>query len=180
MKTPMSTPRGKILGAGRYLRLLDWNGWEYVERHGVRGIVAIVAVTDERRLLLVEQYRAALDAPVIELPAGLVGDLPGAEQEDLAVAAERELLEETGYAAARLELIFEGPLASGLCSSRLTYFRARGLKKMHAGGGDACEAITVHEVPLATADEWLAAQRARGRLVDPRLYVGLHLAANWA
>ncbi|MCX6997852.1 MAG: NUDIX hydrolase [Kiritimatiellaeota bacterium] len=176
----MATPRGKVLGAGRYLRLLDWNGWEYVERHGVRGIVAIVAVTDDRRLLLVEQYRAALDAPVIELPAGLVGDLPGAEQEDLAAAARRELLEETGYAAAALDLLFDGPLASGLCSTLMTYFRARGLRKVHAGGGDELEDIIVHEVPLAAADGWLAAQRARGCLVDPRLYVGLHLAAAWS
>jgi len=178
MKRRMATARGRILGTGRYLRLLDWEGWEYVERHGVRGIVAIIAVTDDRRIVLVEQYRAALDAQVIELPAGLAGDLPGAEQEDLAVAARRELLEETGYAAATLDLLFDGPLASGLSCTLITYFRARGLQKVHAGGGDELEDIVVHEVPLATADKWLAAQRARGCLVDPRLYVGLHLAAG--
>jgi len=177
MKPHMKAPRGHILCAGRYLRLVNWEGWEYVERHGIRGIVAVVAVTDDRRIVLVEQYRAALDARVIELPAGLAGDRPGAEQEDLAAAARRELLEETGYAAAALELLFDGPLASGLSSALITYYRACGLRKVQAGGGDEVEEIIVHEVPLAAADTWLDAQRARGRLVDPRLYVGLHLAA---
>ena len=174
----MKKSPGRVLGEGKYLRLLDRDGWEYVERHNVCGIVAIVAITDSRRLVLVEQHRAALDARVIELPAGLVGDLAGAEHEDLAVAARRELLEETGYEAARLELVFHGPLAAGLSSSLITYFRARGLKKVHAGGGDENEEIFVHEVPLASADAWLAAQRARGCYVDPRLYVALHLAAQ--
>ena len=142
------------------------------------GIVVIVAVTDDRKLLLVEQLRPALNARVIELPAGLVGDLAGSRHEDLATAAHRELLEETGYAADRLDFLFAGPLASGLSSSLMTYYRARGLKKVHAGGGDETEDIVVHAVPLAEADAWLAAQRAQGRLVDPRLYVALHLAAG--
>ena len=174
----MKKSKGRVLGEGKYLRLLDRDGWEYVERHSVRGIVAIVAITDDRRLVLVEQHRAALDARVIELPAGLVGDLAGAEQEELAEAARRELLEETGYAAEAMEFLFHGPLSSGLSSSLITFFRARNLKKVHAGGGDENEDIIVHEVPLAEADAWLAAQRNRGLFVDPRLYVALHLAAH--
>jgi ADP-ribose pyrophosphatase len=174
----MKKSKGRLLGEGKYLRLWDRDGWEYVERHSVRGIVAIIAITDDRRLVLVEQLRPALDARVIELPAGLVGDLAGAEHEDLAMAARRELLEETGYAAERMELIFHGPLSSGLSSSLITFYRAYGLKKVHAGGGDETEDIVVHEVPLAEADVWLAAQRARGYHVDPRLYVALYLAAR--
>jgi ADP-ribose pyrophosphatase len=174
----MKKSKGRLLGAGKYLRLWDREGWEYVERHGIRGVVAIVAITDDRRLVLVEQLRPALEARVIELPAGLVGDQAGAEHEDLAVAAQRELLEETGYAAGRLELLFHAPLASGLSSSLITFYRAYDLARAHAGGGDETEDIVVHEVPLAEADDWLAAQRARGCYVDPRLYVALHLAAQ--
>ncbi|TAN38409.1 MAG: NUDIX hydrolase [Verrucomicrobia bacterium] len=174
----MKKSKGRVLGEGKYLRLLDRDGWEYVERHSIRGIVAIIAITADRQLVLVEQLRRALDARVIELPAGLVGDLAGAEHEDLAVAARRELLEETGYAATRLEFLFHSPLSSGLSSSLITFFRAYGLKKIHAGGGDESEDIVVHEVPLAEADAWLAAQRVRGCYVDPRLYVALHLAAR--
>lgn len=174
----MNTHKGELLGEGKYLRLWNRDGWEYVERHNVRGIVAVVAITDDRRLLLVEQRRPALDARVIELPAGLVGDHPGEEQEDFALAAQRELLEETGYTAERMEFIFDSPLSSGLSSSRLTYYRAFGLKQVHGGGGDDTEDIVVHAIPLAEADAWLATQRSRGILVDPRLYVALHLAAR--
>jgi ADP-ribose pyrophosphatase len=174
----MTTHKGELLGEGKYLRLWNRGGWEYVERHNIRGIVAIIAITDDRKLILVEQHRAALNRRVIELPAGLVGDKPGQAQEDFALAAERELLEETGYAAERMELVFEAPLASGMSSTYLTYYRARGLKKIHEGGGDESEDIVVHAVPLTEADDWLAAQRARGLLVDPRLYVALHLASR--
>ncbi len=174
----MTTHKGDLLGEGHYLRLWNRGGWEYVERHNVRGIVAIIAITDDRRLLLVEQHRAALNQRVIELPAGLVGDHPGQEQEDFALAAQRELLEETGYAAGCMDFIFDGPLSSGLSSAHMTYYRARALKQVHAGGGDATEDILVHAVPLAKADDWLAAQRARGLLVDPRLYVALYLASR--
>ena len=174
----MTKHKGELLGEGKYLRLWTRDGWEYVERHNVRGVVTIIAITDDRRLLLVEQHRHAVEARVIELPAGLVGDKPGTETEDLALAAQRELLEETGYAAERMELVFDGPLSSGLSSAHLTYYRARGLKKIHEGGGDETEDIVVHAIPLAEVDAWLAAQRARGVLVDPRLYVALHLAAQ--
>jgi ADP-ribose pyrophosphatase len=172
----MTKHKGDLLGEGKYLRLWNRGGWEYVERHNVSGIVAIIAITDDRRLLLVEQRRPALDARVIELPAGLVGDHPGQEQEDFALAAKRELLEETGYAAGRMELVFDGPLSSGLTSAHMCYYRAYDLKQVDEGGGDETEDIVVHAIPLAEADAWLAAQRARGILVDPRLYVALYLA----
>jgi len=174
----MTKHKGDLIGAGKYLRLWNRGGWEYVERHNVRGIVAIIAVTDDRCILLVEQHRPALDARVIELPAGLVGDHPGQEQEDFALAAQRELLEETGYAAGRMELIFDGPLSSGLSSAHMTYYRAHDLKQIDEGGGDEMEDIVVHAIPLAEVDAWLAAQRARGILVDPRLYVALYLATR--
>jgi len=76
-----------------------------VERVNARAVVVIVPLTAERRLLFVEQYRAPVGRKVIEFPAGLVGDEPGREQEDLIEAARRELLEETGYRAATLNLI---------------------------------------------------------------------------
>ena len=50
----------RVLGSGRYLTLLDDGGWEYVTRPDITGIVVIVAITDDDKLLLVEQHRPAV------------------------------------------------------------------------------------------------------------------------
>src|ERR1700759_4607932 len=87
---------------GKYIRMVKRGKWEYAARKGVSGIVAIIAVTDDGKLVLVEQYRAPVGKRGIELPAGLAGDVAGQEDEELAAAAGRELLEETGYEASRM------------------------------------------------------------------------------
>ena len=93
----------RILHEGEFLRLKRRDHWEYVERANARGAVVIVALTADDELLLVEQPRLPLQANVIELPAGLVGDIAGAEDEDLEIAGMRELEEETGYRAGRID-----------------------------------------------------------------------------
>ena len=168
----------ETIGVGRFLRLRVRDGWEYVERPNIRGIAVIVAVTDDAKLLLVEQYRASVDRRVTSLPAGLVGDLPGQEDEDLAVGAIRELEEETGYRAERMEPLVAGPPSVGSTSEVATFMRARGLRKVSAGGGDEYEDIAVHEVPLAEAPRWLEQQAGTGRLVDPKTYAGLYFALH--
>ncbi len=69
----------ETLYSGRFLNLVRRGKWEFVERHSATGVVGIVAVTDEGRLLLVEQFRPPLQKQVIELPAGLAGDIAGEE-----------------------------------------------------------------------------------------------------
>jgi ADP-ribose pyrophosphatase len=133
-----------------------------------------VAVTDEQKLLLVEQYRIPVHARTIELPAGIVGDEPGAANESMAEAAKRELLEETGYAAETMEALMAGPSSSGLTSEMVTLLRASGLKRVHKGGGVAHENIIVHEVPLGKVREWLAKRAAEGLLIEPKVYAGLY------
>ena len=59
------------IASGRFIRLMRRGTWEYAERLGTTGAVIIIAVTDDRKLLLIEQPRPALGCPVIELPAGL-------------------------------------------------------------------------------------------------------------
>ena len=166
----------EILATGRFIRLVRRGRWEFADRPGVHGIVAIVAVTADRRILLVEQHREAVGRACIELPAGLAGDVDGAADENLVAAAQRELLEETGYVAARFERLTEGPPSAGLSAEVITFFRAQGLTRRHAGGGDESEGITVHEPPLAEIDAWLEAQTARGVYVDPKVYTGLYFA----
>src|SRR3954467_393325 len=95
----MAEQKSRTLWAGRHLSILARGNWEYVSRNTRRPAVGIVAVTDDDNVLLVEQYRPAVSRNVIEFPAGLAGDIAGAEHEPLLEAAKRELLEETGYQA---------------------------------------------------------------------------------
>jgi ADP-ribose pyrophosphatase len=164
----------RVLHEGRFLRFVDRGGWEYVQRIGVAGIVVVVAVTDRGELVLVEQYRPAVDARVLDMPAGLAGDRPGEADEDLAEAARRELLEETGFEADSLEFLTEGPASSGSSAEILTLLMARNVRQVAAGGGDEHEEIQVHVVPLDGAAAWLDERRKEGVLVDPKVYAGLY------
>jgi len=166
----------RVLAEGRFARLVAQNGWEWVERTNTSGAVIIVAVTEDRRLILVQQHRVPLRCQVIELPAGLVGDTPGNEQEPLAEAARRELLEETGYEAARIEFLVSGPSSAGLANEVYSMFFAADVHRVGVGGGDASEQIVVHAVPLDNIEAWLEEQRRQGIAVDPRVYAGLHFA----
>jgi ADP-ribose pyrophosphatase len=167
-----------VLAAGKYLRLVKRGRWEFADRHNTTGAVVIVAVTPTRCLLLVEQFRVPLNAPTIELPAGLVGDEPGTAGEALEIAARRELLEETGYAATRFTYLTHGPTSAGLSTEVVTLLQAHDLRREHAGGGVGHEAITVHEVPLGDAHAWLTARIAAGTHVDPKVFAGLYFVGR--
>ena len=159
---------------GKYLRMRVNGTWEYVERTHAGGMATIiVAVTPDDRMLFVEQFRVPLNARTIELPAGLVGDIDAAESLELSAA--RELEEETGWRPARCEVLMIGPTSAGMTNERIAFVRASGLTKVHAGGGDATEDITVHEVPYAQAAGWLAERMAEGCEMDPKLWAGLWL-----
>jgi ADP-ribose pyrophosphatase len=157
---------------GKYLALVKEGHWEYADRVGATGAAVIVALTSEQKLLVVEQHRIPVHARTIELPAGITGD--EGENESDAEAAKRELLEETGYEAAKIEPLMTGPASSGLTSETVTLFLATDLKRVHAGGGIENEKITVHEAPLNDIDAWLEKKRAEGCLIDPKLYAGLY------
>src|SRR5690242_380371 len=115
---------------GKHIKLVRRNSWEFVTRKHLRGIVGIVAVNDQGRMLLVEQWRPPLMRHVIELPAGLAGDVAGHEGEDLETAARRELLEETGYEAETMEELADGTVSAGITDEIITLFRATGLRKV--------------------------------------------------
>jgi len=170
----------RVLGEGKHLRLIDANGWEMVERRNISGIVVLIAMTIEGELVLVEQERPPVGARVIELPAGLAGDLPGSEDEALLGAAQRELLEETGYASDDWQAVTAGPVSPGLSNEVITLFLARNAVRVGEGGGDEHEDIEVHVVPLAHAATWLEQRRLEGTAVDPKVYAGLYFAERSA
>ena len=151
---------------GKYITVRREGTWEYVGR--ARGIkAAVILAVDEGDVILVEQYRVPLKANCLELPAGLIGD--ETEGEPLEVAAARELEEETGYAAAHIEVIGEFASSPGMVSETFTLVRAHGLTKVHEGGGVEGENITVHRVPLADVPAFMLEKRAQGLVMDVKL-----------
>ncbi len=158
---------------GRYLTIQKQGTWEYATRAGDIAAAVIVAI-DDGHILLVEQFRVPIGRNCLELPAGLVGD--ETEGESVAVAAGRELEEETGYRADRIEdlgLFYSSP---GMTSESFTLVRASGLTRVGDGGGDGDENITVHRVALAEIPAFVAEKRAEGVAVDAKMV--LILAAS--
>ncbi len=159
---------------GKYLRMKIRGSWEYAERTHAGGLAAIIiAVTPEDRIVFVEQFRVPLQARTIEMPAGLVGDIHAGESLELSAA--RELEEETGWRPAHCEVLMIGPTSAGMSTERIAFVRATGLTRIHAGGGDATEDITVHEVPRSEAPFWLAQKMAEGYEMDAKMWAGLWL-----
>lgn len=173
-------PQLEVMAEGKHLRLLRRGTWEFVQRRSGADVVLVAAITDERSLVLVEQSRPPVNANVIELPAGLVGDDPDHASETLEEAARRELWEETGYEAHSLQPVFAGASSAGLTDEQVTLFVATGLRKTASGSGSGDESITVHEVPLTEALPWLEARRATGSLIDARVPCGIFFAGKQA
>lgn len=127
---------------------------------------AIVAITDEERVLVVRQYRPAVERYTLELPAGLVD--PGEAPE---LSARRELLEETGYEAGEMEAL--GPMwpDTGRLGNRIWNFVATRLRRVPGHGPE--EGLEV----LAYSAEELARSIAEG-VFDHSLHIAPLLAAS--
>ena len=163
----------RVVWEGRFITAKVRGKWEYVGR--ARGIHAavILAIDEHDHVLLVEQFRVPLGRRCIELPAGLVGDHDDNAGEAAIEAAARELEEETGYQAGRMELIGEFWSSPGMVSESYSLIRAHDLVKVGEGGGTEGENITVHRVPLAALPDFVAGRRALGDAIDTKLLVVL-------
>ncbi len=158
-----------IVWQGKFITAKTRGKWEYVSRsRGIKAAV-ILAIDDEDHVILVEQFRIPLGKACIELPAGLVGDDDSLHGEDATAAAARELEEETGYHAARMEVLGEFYSSPGMVSESFTLLRAHGLTKVGPGGGTAGEDITVHRVPRREIGTAIARWREAGYGIDVRL-----------
>ena len=157
----------------KYLRVRKRGTWEYVGR--TRGIrAAVILAVEGGEVILVEQPRVPLGGRCLELPAGLVGD--ESEGEPIESAAARELEEETGYRAARIEVVGEFASSPGMVSETFTLVKAHGLSCVGAGGGVEGEDITVHRVALADLPAYVDARRAEGMFIDVKLLALLGLS----
>ena len=133
----------------------------------------VFARTPEGAVVLVEEFRPAVDAPVVCLPAGLVGD---EGPEDAESAARRELSEETGYEANVLEFLGRGPGSAGMSSEIVNFYFAPGVRRTGQQGDREREEIRVHVVPLPELATWAREREAAGVLIDPKVWAGLCLA----
>ncbi|WP_449536836.1 NUDIX hydrolase [Ferdinandcohnia sp. Marseille-Q9671] len=111
------------------------------------GAVAVLAVTDDNKLVMVQQYRKALDKVIIEIPAGKLekGEAPE-------YTAKRELEEETGYECDSLTPLISFYTSPGFADELVHLFIARGLRKIENPAGlDEDEFVDVLEITLDEA-----------------------------
>jgi ADP-ribose pyrophosphatase len=164
-------PPVELMWEGKFVRALRRGKWEYASRARDIGAVVILAEHDGK-VILVEQPRVAPDCSCIELPAGLVGDLdPDATVESTAI---RELEEETGFTAERVERLGEFYSSPGMLSEGFTIVRAHGVSKVGKGGGDENEDIKVHLVARGAIPNFLEQKRAEGIGIDAKLLLLLN------
>lgn len=167
MTTPDLDAPLETMWQGKWITAKRQGRWEFVSR--ARGIeaVVIVAIDDEGCVLLVDQYRVPLGRRCLELPAGLIGD--DAEGDTVETAAARELEEETGYRAKRIEPLGFFHSSPGMVSEGFNLVRAHGIVRIGEGGGTEHEDIIVHRVPLGELAGFVAARRAEGMAADVKL-----------
>lgn len=159
----------KTVFEGDHVLVIERDRWQYVERKKGKEAVAVIAETDDGRVILTEQFRRPVNARVIDWPAGLVGDDdPSA---DAAETAKKELEEETGYVCESVERLAWGPSSPGITSELVSLYRARGVRRKGEGGGVGGEDITVHAIPRAELVHWLNEQNA---LIDLKVWAGLY------
>ena len=163
-------PPAQVMWEGQFVRAMKRERWEYVSR--ARDVNAVVIVAeDDGKVVLIDQYRVPAGRRSVELPAGLVGDED--EHAAVEVTAIKELEEETGYTADRVEILGEFMSSPGLLAEGFTLVRAHGLRKVGPGGGTEHEDINVHLVARADIPNFLDQKRAEGFAVDVKLLMFL-------
>ena len=161
-------PPAEVMWAGKFVRAMRRGKWEYASRLGDINAVVILAEY-EGKMILVDQPRAAPDCRCVELPAGLVGDEdPNATVEATAI---KELEEETGFTADRVERLGDFYGSPGILAESFTLVRAHGVRKIGDGGGDDSEDIAVHLVAREDIPNYVEQKRAEGYGVDVKLLI---------
>ena len=153
---------------GKFVTAVRDGQWEYVERVGRISAVVILAEHDGR-VVLVEQYRVPIGKRCLELPAGLIGDSGG--EDNVELAARRELEEETGFRAEHIQLLGDYYSSPGMVAESFSLVRATGLSRVGEGGGVDGEDIVTHLVARDDLAAFVAARRAEGVGIDVKLLV---------
>ena len=140
-----------------------------VEHPGAVILIPLMATDNGYEVLMVRQYRAAIEESILEVPAGTKG-----WQEDWLVCAQRELREETGYRAGKLTSLGQFWPAPGFSSELMTLYVATELTHDPLPA-DVDEEIEV--VPVALAE--VVAMAWDGRLQDGKSIIGILRTARY-
>ena len=163
-------PPVEVMCEGRFVRLVKRGKWEFASR--ARNINAVVILAEhDGKVILIDQPRVPLGARCVELPAGLVGDVD--RDATVEATAVKELEEETGFTAERIEVLGEFYSSPGMLSEGFTLVRAHGVRRIGEGGGDEHEDIAVHLVARAEIPNFLEQKRAEGFGIDAKLLMFL-------
>ena len=164
-------PPPQLMWEGKFVRALKRGKWEYASR--ARDIRAVVILAEfEGKVILVDQPRVGPDCRCVELPAGLVGDID--PNETIEASAIKELEEETGFTADRVERLGDFYSSPGMLAESFTLVRVHGVRKIGEGGGDDSEDINVHLVARADIPNFLEQKRAEGFGMDVKLLLLLN------
>ena len=168
--TPGELPAAEVVWEGKFVRAMRRGKWEYASR--ANDISAVVILAEyEGKVILIDQPRAALGVRCVELPAGLVGDEdPNATVETTAV---KELEEETGFTAERVERLGDFHASPGMLSESFTLVRAHGVRRIGEGGGDDSEDIRIHLLARPDIPNFVEQKRAEGFGIDVKLLIFL-------
>ena len=168
--TPDQDAPVETVWAGKYITALKQGRWEYVSRTGSTNAVVILAEHDGK-VILIEQYRVPVGSRCLELPAGLVGD----EDKDATVeeTAVKELEEETGFTAGRIEHLGQFHSSPGMVAESFTLVRAHDIRRIGQGGGNDEEDITVHLVAREDIPAFIRSRRGADTAVDVKLLLFL-------
>lgn len=144
--------------------------WEAVSRVNDNGVVVIIPVTVNNELVLIRQFRPALDNYVVEFPAGLID--PG---EDIISAGKRELIEETGYTSDNIVMFQEGVISTGINTEKWNILLATGATEvteevLRTHPADENEDIETIRVPVDAMHEMLDTFGKNGDEIDLRIF----------
>ena len=160
----------RLMWEGKFVRVFKRGRWEYASR--ARDIRAVVILAEiDGKVILIDQPRVPIGRRCLELPAGLVGDVD--EAATIEDTARKELEEETGYTAKRIERLGDFYSSPGMVAESFTLVRAIGVSKTGDGGGDDSEDINVHLVARADIPAFVNAMRAQGVGIDVKLLLCL-------
>ncbi len=168
---PFKIVRRRVLYRGRVVRLtrdtIRWEDGHTFQReviHHPKSVV-LLPVLDDGRVVLIRQFRAAIERFIYEIPAGT--SEPG---EPLTACCRRELAEEIGYRARRYERLCRFFPAPGISTEEMSLYRATGLAPLaRPPAKDDDELITPHVVSAAEALRMVR----RGQIIDAKSIIGI-------